>query len=435
MSILSGYKDNVRLWLKGYLFIGVAVLILGVLIYSNHLITRMQAQTEATTRLFARFVENVEFKVDETGRLSLLQEVMQEINLPIIITVFEGRPIRWNNVPVEPMTDEDFEMIKTMNPNDPPPGKLSELVKLVHKYDAEHRPIPVEVAGMQREQGWIHYGSSPLERELLYMPLFQLALFLVFMGVAIQGLRYLKLGEQRSIWVGMAKETAHQLGTPLSALLGWTQLLKDKVAEGRYDELEASIGEMEVDVARLNKVTDRFSKIGSRPELKTVDVKPILERTVSYFHRRLPRLEINSTIILKQSECPPIEGNEELLEWVFENLIKNGLDAIGDRDGMIEISTRCRKPNRLVEVLVKDTGKGIPAAHREAIFRPGFTTKQRGWGLGLALTRRIVEDYHKGSLRLLDTRPGKGTTFVVRLPVSPSPAAGAQIGVPQTENQ
>jgi signal transduction histidine kinase len=418
MGILSNYRDDIRFWLKGYLFIGVAVLILGALIYSNHLITRMRTQSEATTRLFARFVGNVRFEVDEAGRLSLLQEVMDEINLPIIITVFEGRPIRWNNVPVEPMTDDDFELIKTMNPNDPPPGKLTELVELVHEFDKIHRPIPVEVAGMEREQGWIHYGSSPLERELLYMPLIQLALFLVFMGVALQGLRYLKLGEQRSIWVGMAKETAHQLGTPLSALLGWTQLLKDKVSEGRYEELDASLREMEIDVERLNKVTERFSKIGSRPELRSVDIGPILERTVSYFHRRLPRLETNSTITLKRAECPSIRGNEELLEWVFENLIKNGLDALRDREGTIEIGVRCRKPHRYVEVFVKDTGKGILPAHRQQVFRPGFTTKQRGWGLGLALTRRIVEDYHNGSLRLVDSRPGRGTTFSVRLPIA-----------------
>jgi signal transduction histidine kinase len=416
MSFLSGYKDNIRFWLKGYLFIGVAVLILGVLIYSNHLITRMQAQAEATTRLFARFVGNVRFEVDETGSLSLLQEVMKETNLPIIVTVFEGRPIAWHHVPVEPMTDEDFEIIKTMNPNDPPPGKISKLIELVHQYDRLNRPIPVEVVGMEREGGWIHYGSSPLERELRYMPMIQLGLFLVFMGVAIQGLRYLKLGEQRSIWVGMAKETAHQLGTPLSALLGWTQLLKDKVSKGRYDELEDSLQEMEVDLSRLSKVTERFSKIGSRPELETVEVMPVLERTVSYFHRRLPRLENNSTIVLKSAECPPIYGNEELLEWVFENLIKNGLDAIGDREGKIEISTLVGKSQKFVEIHIKDTGKGIPPAHRQQVFRPGFTTKQRGWGLGLALTRRIVEDYHNGSLKLLDTRKGKGTTFSVRLP-------------------
>lgn len=418
MSVLSGYKGNVRFWLKGYLFIGVAVLILGVLIYSNHLISRMRAQTEATTRLFARFVDNVHFEVDEDGRLTLLLEVVEETNLPIIVTVLEGRPIAWHHVPVAEATEEDLELSRYMNPNQPPPGKMRKLMELVREFDRVNRPIPVEVVGMDRVQGWIHYGKSPLERELRYMPFVQLGLFLVFMGVALQGFRYLKVGEQRSIWVGMAKETAHQLGTPLSALLGWVQLLKNKVDSGRYEDVGASIKEMEVDLTRLSKVTDRFSKIGSQPELKIVDVNPILERTVSYFHRRLPRLKTDSTITLKPSDCPPIRGNEELLEWVFENLIKNGLDALGDGGGSIEIGISSRSSRKVVEILFKDTGKGILPAHREQIFRPGFTTKTRGWGLGLALTRRIVEDYHEGSLRLVDTRPGKGTTFAVRLPAA-----------------
>jgi hypothetical protein len=418
MSLLSGYKVNVRFWLKGYLFIGVAVLILGVLIYSNHLISRMKAQTEATTRLFAHFVDNVNFEVDENGRLTLLLEVMEETNLPIIVTVLESRPIAWHHVPVAEATDQDLELSRSMDPNRPPPGKVKRLMELVREFDRMNRPIPVEVVGMDRVQGWIHYGKSPLERELRYMPFVQLGLFLLFMGVALQGFRYLKVGEQRSIWVGMAKETAHQLGTPLSALLGWVELLKNKVASGQSEDIGQSIKEMEVDLTRLSKVTERFSKIGSQPELKTVDINPILERTVSYFHRRLPRLKTDSTIALKPSECPPILGNEELLEWVFENLIKNGLDALGDGGGSIEISVSSRSPQKIVEVVFKDTGKGIPSAHREQIFRPGFTTKKRGWGLGLALTRRIVEDYHDGSLRLLDSRPGKGTTFAVRLPAA-----------------
>lgn len=418
MSLFSGYKVNVRFWLKGYLFIGVAVLILGVLIYSNHLISRMKAQTEATTRLFARFVDNVNFEVDENGRLTLLLEVMEETNLPIIVTVLEGRPIAWQHVPVAEATEQDLELSRYMNPNRPPPGKVKKLMELVREFDRTNRPIPVEVVGMDRVQGWIHYGKSPLERELRYMPFIQLGLFLLFMGVALQGFRYLKVGEQRSIWVGMAKETAHQLGTPLSALLGWIELLKNKVASGQSEDIGPSIKEMEVDLARLSKITERFSKIGSQPELKIVDVNPILERTVSYFHRRLPRLKTDSTITLKRSECPPILGNEELLEWVFENLIKNGLDALGDGGGSIEIGISSRSPHKIVEIVFKDTGKGIPPAHREQIFRPGFTTKKRGWGLGLALTRRIVEDYHDGSLRLLDSRPGKGTTFAVRLPAA-----------------
>lgn len=418
MSLLSGYKGNIRFWLKGYLFIGVAVLILGVLIYSNHLIGRMQAQTEATTRLFARFVANVHFEPDEEGRLSLLLDVMEETNLPIIVTVLENRPMAWHHVPVEEATDQDLETSRFMNPNQPPPGKMQKLAELVREFDRINRPIPVEVVGMDRAQGWIHYGKSPLERELRYMPFVQLGLFLVFMGVALQGFRYLKVGEQRSIWVGMAKETAHQLGTPLSALLGWVELVKNKVAEGRYEDIESSIGEMEVDLARLSKVTERFSKIGSQPELKVVDVNPILQRTISYFHRRLPRLKTDSTITYEPSECPMIRGNEELLEWVFENLIKNGLDALGDGGGGIEISVSSRSSRKFAEIVFKDTGKGIAPSHREQIFQPGFTTKKRGWGLGLALTRRIVEEYHAGSVRLVESHLGRGTTFAVRIPAA-----------------
>jgi signal transduction histidine kinase len=421
MRLQSSNRGNIRFWLKSYLFFGVAVLILGVLVYSNYLMDRMKQQTTATTRLFGRFLDNVHFEVDDQGKLALLQEVMNETNLPTIVTVFGGRPIAWRHVPIDQTTDEDLEVIRTMDLNNPPPGKIEKLMELVREYDKVNRPIPIRVVGMDEIQGWVHFGVSPLERELRYMPLIQLGLFLLFMGVAIQGLRYLKISEERSIWVGMAKETAHQLGTPLSALLGWTQLLKDKIESGRTQELAASVQEMGVDLDRLRKVTERFSKIGSRPELAEVDIVAVLERTVSYFHRRLPRLKAKSTISLVANDCPPIRGNEELLEWVFENLIKNGLDALGDSSGTIEIRASCRRSKKHVEVYVKDTGRGIPPAHREQIFRPGFTTKPRGWGLGLALTRRIVEEYHQGSLRLVESRPGKGATFLVRLPVAEPP--------------
>lgn len=418
MKLIPAFRRDIRFWLKGYLFIGVAVLILGVLIYSNYLIGRMQAQTEATTRLFARFVDNVTFEINEEGRLALLQEAINETNLPIIVTVLDNRPVLWRRLPVADPTDEDLAAVEKMDTQNPPEVKIRRVMELIEEFDDLNRPIPIDIAGVGQAQGWVHYGKSPLVTELRYMPFIQLGLFLVFMGVAIQGFRYLKVGEQRSIWVGMAKETAHQLGTPLSALLGWIELLKSKVSSGRYEEVGQSIKEMEVDLARLNKVTERFSKIGSQPELTEVDVGTTLERTVSYFHRRLPRLKADSTITLTVADCPSIRGNEELLEWVFENLIKNGLDALGDGGGKIEIRAACRKSRKQVEIYFKDTGKGISAAHREQIFRPGFTTKKRGWGLGLALTRRIVEDYHDGSLKLLDSRPGRGTTFVVRLPVA-----------------
>jgi signal transduction histidine kinase len=247
------------------------------------------------------------------------------------------------------------------------------------------------------------------------MPFVLLGIFLVFMAVAFQGLRYLKLSEQRSIWVGMAKETAHQLGTPLSAMLGWVQLIKERAREKGYDDIRASVEEMEADLTRLNKVTERFSKIGASPELTDVDLKPVLERTVTYFRKRLPSLQSNSTISLECEQPLRVRGNPELLEWVFENLIKNAIDALGDSGGVISIHAHSAAERGFIDVSFRDTGRGIPAALRDEVFRPGFSTKRRGWGLGLALARRIVEEYHGGSIRLLDSRPGKGTTFLVRL--------------------
>jgi Histidine kinase-, DNA gyrase B-, and HSP90-like ATPase len=411
-------SGNIRFWLKGYLFLGVAVLTVAMLIYSNHLISRMRESSAATSRLFSRYFSNVIFEVADDGSLANLRAVVQESDLPIIITVFEGKPILWHGVPVDERTEEDFQMLINMDVNHPPTPKLKKLVELYREFDRTNAPIPIRAVGTDEPTGWVHYGPSPLQRELRYMPFVMLGIFLVFMAVAIQGLRTLKVAEQRSIWVGMAKETAHQLGTPLSAMLGWVQILKDRAAERGYDDMRVSIDEMEIDLQRLNKVTERFSKIGSTPELAAVDLTPVLERTVAYFQKRLPSLKANSSITLRGERIPPVNGNVELLEWVFENLIKNAIDALGESGGEIEITTRHAGEQRAVEVTVRDTGRGIPGTLRDQIFNPGFTTKRRGWGLGLVLARRIVEEYHGGEIRLVDSRPGKGTTFLVRLPAA-----------------
>jgi signal transduction histidine kinase len=409
---------NLRFWLKGYLFLGVAVLILAMLLYSNHLISRMRVNAEATSRLFSRYMSNVLFEVADDGSLAQLRTVVEESDMPIIITVLGGKPILWHNVPVDPRTQEDLDMLVNMDPNHPPTPKLTKLVKLYRQYDHLNQPIPIQVVGANNTDSYVHFGPSALQRELRYMPFVFLAIFLVFMAVAIQGLRYLKLSEQKSIWVGMARETAHQLGTPLSAMLGWVQVIKDH-AETRGDgETVGYVGEMEVDIARLQKITERFSKIGSTPELEVVDLKPALERTVAYFVKRLPSLNSTSNISLSCEGDVRVRGNEELLEWVFENLVKNAIDALGEAGGKIEIAARRSSAEPFVEVTVRDTGRGIPGALRDQIFRPGFTTKRRGWGLGLALARRIVEEYHDGSIRLGESKAGKGTTFLIRLPAA-----------------
>lgn len=409
---------NIRFWLKGYLFLGVAVLTLAMLLYSNHLIGRMQHNAEATSRLFSRYMSNVLFEVADDGSLAQLRAVVQESDFPIIITVLGGIPILWHNVPVDERTEEDLQMLMNMDVHNPPTPKLQKLVDLYREFDKTNTPIPIQVVGAGNTDSYVHFGPSALQRELRYMPFAMLAIFLVFMAVAIQGLRYLKLSEQRSIWVGMARETAHQLGTPLSAMLGWVQVLKDHAVERGDRAMTGYVDEMEIDLARLNKISDRFSKIGSTPELVVVDLKPVLERTVTYFHKRLPTLKSTSALGLTCEGDVRVRGNEELLEWVFENLVKNAIDALGEAGGRIDIAARHVSGERIVEVSVRDTGRGIPGALRDLVFRPGFTTKRRGWGLGLALARRIVEEYHGGTIRLAESRAGKGTTFQVRLPAA-----------------
>jgi len=417
MVPLKNYRGNLRFWLKSYMLIGVAVLTLAIFLYTNRVIGRMEEQSAATTRLFSKFIAEVVFEAQDPGKRGVLQATIREIRLPIILTDVEGRPFAWHRVGIPEPADEDFDALLTMDPNDPPPGKITDLVEMVRKFDTSNTPAEIRSGAEGVLQGYVHFGASQLQRELRLMPFIQLVLVLIFMGVAFQGLRTLKLSEQRSIWVGMAKETAHQLGTPLSALLGWIQLLKDQAKAGKVDDMTTSVSEMEEDLKRLSKVTDRFSKIGSEPELKSINISEVLDRTVRYFHRRLPRLKADSTISLDMDEAPFVNGNEELLEWVFENLIKNGLDALGEKGGAIKIRSRYDAKQGRVDVFVEDTGKGVPPALRQQIFSPGFTTKMRGWGLGLALTRRIVEDYHGGELRLLASQVGSGSTFRVGIPV------------------
>jgi len=416
MALAPG--GNIRFWLKSYLFIGVALLSLAMLLYSNHLISRMRDNAEATSRLFSRYFANVIFEIADDGSVANLRAILNESDLPIIIT-WEDRPILWAGVPVDERTDEELDMLVTMDVNNPPTPKIKKLIELYREFDKSNQPIPVRVAGAgDQPVGYVHWGPSSLQRELRYMPFVMLGVFLVFMGVAFQGLRMLKVSEQRSIWVGLAKETAHQLGTPLSAMLGWVQLIKDRAQEKGYTDITSSVEEMEIDLERLNKVSDRFSKIGAIPDLVSVDLQQVLKRTVAYFHRRMPTLQSKSTLTLVSGEVPRVKANEELLEWVFENLIKNAIDALGEAGGAIEIRTQPVPSQGVVEITVHDTGRGIPGALRDQVFRPGFSTKRRGWGLGLALSRRIVEEYHGGSIRLADSRPGKGTTFLVRLPLA-----------------
>jgi hypothetical protein len=236
----------------------------------------------------------------------------------------------------------------------------------------------------------------------------------VFLLLGLVGLRSLKAGEQRSVVVGMAKEAAHQLGTPLSSLMGWIELLR----EGSSAESVPSVlAEMERDLARLVKVASRFEKIGSKPRLTVQTAEPIVRETVQYFRHRLPRIGRTVDIRERYSEAPSVLANRVLLEWVLENLIKNALDSLDESEhGVVMVEVGVEGQTGDVRITVEDNGKGIPPRNRARIFRPGFSTKQSGWGLGLSMAKRIVEEHHGGRLRLLFSQPGDGSRFGVFLP-------------------
>ena len=276
------------------------------------------------------------------------------------------------------------------------------LYNLLSKLKLENAPIPIRYKDVVNQT--LYYGDSELLKKLQYYPLALLLIMTLFAAVLFFFFQTSKASEQNRLWAGMAKETAHQIGTPLSSLMGWITLLKEqKIAP-------ASVDEMEKDVERLTVITERFSKVGSLPELHNHDVAQATEEAILYLKKRSSQLILWTWDIPLNEIRIPI--NLPLYSWTLENLIKNGIDAMKGQ-GSLTIELVERKTE--VVVRVSDTGQGIAPKNVKRIFNPGFTTKQRGWGLGLSLVRRIIVDYHQGSVAVLKTETGKGTTFEIRL--------------------
>ena len=283
--------------------------------------------------------------------------------------------------------------------------KLYDNLKKIKK---ENEPIIIRyrdsISGKLLVNQKLYYGDSILLKKLQYYPLALLLIIILFGLLLYFIFKTNKISEQNRLWVAMAKETAHQIGTPLSSLIGWTTLMK----EGQ--KTEVSISEMEKDIDRLKIITERFSKIGSDPVLKLQEITSIIKETVLYIQKRSSNLIYIKTQLTKESCIAPI--NKQLLSWTIENLIKNGIDSMKGK-GDIFVSTY-QKDNKII-ILVKDNGEGIKSENFNKIFSPGFTTKKRGWGLGLSLAKRIINDYHGGRIYVKKSFLGKGTTFAVEL--------------------
>lgn len=284
--------------------------------------------------------------------------------------------------------------------------------------DQVNVPIPISGPG-GTELGYLHYGSDPIFREITLMPVIELGFVILIGGLMILFMRGERKHEREMSWVGFARETAHQISTPLSSLMGWLELVAEN--PGLYSDPEASeaLRAMRVDVERLSEITQRYAHIGRKPKMEPVALSGVICDTVAYFSER-PGLMGGVSVETGRLVDAPVVGNAVLLGWVLENLIKNAVAACssGDEPGRVEVV--CDYPDEshsLVEIQVSDNGRGIPPREHGKVFKPGYSTRRGGWGLGLPLSKRIVEEYHRGSLKLLSSVPGKGTTFSILLPV------------------
>jgi signal transduction histidine kinase len=387
--------------IKIALLVSALCIVIPILFYTHHLVEQLQEKERNTAALYAKSLEYVANGSTSSGDYTFIfDEVITTIDFPVILTDRNSEEINtvknveidslWQQWTVEKKNDFFFPLIKEM--------------------DSENKPIRVTFQD-SIVLNLVHYGESPLIKRLRWLPYIEFSIGALFILVGYIGFSYIKRNEQSNIWVGMARETAHQLGTPLTSMMGWIELLKHQ-SESNPKVLE-TISEFENDAQRLTKVADRFSKIGSKPDLKEENIVALLRRVIHYFERRIPQMGKKVKISIASEEIVTAQINSELFEWVIENLIKNALDAMENGKGSIDITLT--KEGKQTVIDVKDTGKGIDPAFQKDIFRPGFSTKKRGWGLGLSLSKRIVEIYHAGKLSVKESRVGEGTTFRIIL--------------------
>lgn len=395
------------------LFLAISVGVVAYFLYvSNNLVKdlaaqerdRMQIWADATKQLADinsmpegdAQAENIDF---------LFSIIQRNHNIPVILTDDDGNILDHRNFDLpEPIDSADTYYISPVNER----YLRAKLSDLAGRQNVIH--IIISADNLQH----LYYDDSKLLRRLSYYPYVQLLVMLAFIAVVYFAVSSTKRAEQNKVWVGLSKETAHQLGTPISSLMAWVEIMKDTGADPDM------VAEMNKDVNRLSTIASRFSKIGSQPQIESADLNEVVFKAVSYMKTR-----ISARIDLSARLCDgelPVRLCAPLFEWVMENLIKNAVDAM---EGTGSITVETSLSGGKATVTVTDTGKGIPRKNQKTVFNPGFTTKKRGWGLGLTLAKRIIEQYHKGRVFVAWSEPGKGTSFEIDLPVDRDRATAA----------
>lgn len=369
----------------------IALIIGGAsIIYTQTLVDKLAEREQKLIDLYAKGLINA-VEAPSSGSLTFLfQEIIEANNsIPVILTDENFYPLSDRNISIpKRFTEEE---------------RIEYLRKEVSSMRAERSPIVVQLApGMKN---YIFYKNSFILRQLFYYPYIQLTIISILAIIAYLAFSYSRNAEQNRVWVGLAKETAHQLGTPISSLMAWVELMK---IDPRFEE-EAMVAELEKDIDRLEMITARFSNIGSLPILNQENITEVIEHALKYLRSRVsPKVELN----LYSDANLYTDINRSLFEWVIENMVKNAVDAMNSK-GRLDINIQSLGNQLAIDI--SDTGKGIAKSNFKNVFKPGYTTRKRGWGLGLTLVKRIVENYHQGKIMVLKSPPGEGTTFRILL--------------------
>ncbi len=376
--------------IKAALFLLGFILVIFLFTYTQGIVNELRKDNGEIVKLYAEIIAQTISDENDTNLDFVFDEIIQKAQFPIIYSNNKKDPVYSKNINT---------------------GK-SNLRKIQSTMDEQNEAIPLRYANPLTSEiiliGFLHYGDSSQIEKLKWLPFIEIGAITLFILLGFISFSIIRNSEKRNIWVGMARETAHQLGTPISSLMGWLEWMKNKP-----NDQEKIIDDISLDLERLQQVSDRFSKMGSETKIEEVHLSNIVDNIVLYFNRRIPSMG-KSIIIENQLESDlKIRANGILISWAIENVVKNAIDAL-DNEGIISLKSKFEKKS--IIIVIEDSGKGISRKNWKNIFRPGFSTKEQGWGLGLSLTSRIINEIHGGSIYVSQSKPGQGSTIEISLP-------------------
>ena len=373
------------------LFFGL-ILMAGTIFYSNSIVAQLREDNRQIVTVYSRIIANTINEESDANLGFVFDEIIKKVQFPIIYTDKLNNPLYSRNIDQDKNKDELLNHIKSMNKSNKPIA--------IEYYNAESKSTIL--------LGYLHFGDSILVKRLEWLPYLEIIIVLMFILVGFLGFNSIRENEKRQIWVGMARETAHQLGTPISALIGWIDRIDSHPEDSQYIAKE-----MRSDMMRLEQIADRFSQMGSQSPLEKLSLSKLIEGQVKYLKKRIPSLNKDTELKIKIIDDIYIMGNSILLSWALENLIRNGIDSIKQQNGVVELIVKIENGFGCIDI--KDNGLGIDRKDWKNIFIPGFSSKKRGWGLGLSLVQRIIKEIHSGSIAVKSSSASDGTTFRIKL--------------------